>query len=90
MIALCDLGDDGLRDEDIADLPAIAEQISNAERRAMAAERETIDRLIAAHLADRTGAEFAGRIAGVTRSGLFVRLTEHRRRRLCSRLYVRR
>jgi ribonuclease R len=42
----------------------------------MAAERETVDRLIAAHLADRIGATFTGRIAGVTRSGLFVRLKE--------------
>lgn len=42
----------------------------------MSAERETIDRLIAAHLADRVGAKFSGRIAGVTRSGLFVKLKD--------------
>ncbi len=42
----------------------------------MAAERETADRLIAGYLADRVGAEFAARISGVTRSGLFVRLTD--------------
>ena len=42
----------------------------------MAAERETIDRLIAHHLADQVGATFAGRIAGVTRAGLFVKLDE--------------
>lgn len=42
----------------------------------MVAERETVDRLISAHLADRVGAEFEGRISGVTRSGLFVRLKE--------------
>ena len=42
----------------------------------MAAERETTDRLIAAYLADRVGAEFDARISGVTRSGLFVRLRE--------------
>ena len=42
----------------------------------MAAERETADRLIAMHLADRVGAKFIGRIAGVTRSGLFVRLKD--------------
>jgi ribonuclease R len=42
----------------------------------MAAERETIDRLIAAHLSDRVGATFEGRIAGVTRSGLFVKLKD--------------
>ena len=42
----------------------------------MAAERETTDRLIAAHLADRVGAEFDARISGVTRVGLFVRLRD--------------
>ena len=42
----------------------------------MAAERETADRLIAAHLADRVGAMFEARIAGVTRSGLFLKLSD--------------
>ncbi len=42
----------------------------------MLAERETVDRLIAAHLADRIGEIFAGRIAGVTRAGLFVKLAD--------------
>ena len=42
----------------------------------MAAERETVDRLIAHFLADQVGASFDGRIAGVTRSGLFVKLTK--------------
>jgi len=70
------LGNGGLEDSEAARLSEIAKQISDAERRAMAAERETVDRLIAAHLADRIGATFTGRIAGVTRSGLFVRLKE--------------
>jgi ribonuclease R len=70
------LGDDGLEDFEIPRLPDIARSISEAERRAMAAERETADRLIAAHLADRVGATFKGRIAGVARSGLFVRLAD--------------
>ena len=68
------LGDDGIEDREIARLADTAKEISDAERRAMAAERETIDRLIAAHLADRIDATFEGRIAGVTRSGLFVKL----------------
>ena len=70
------LGEGGLTDEEIPRLTAIAKQISDTERRAMAAERETADRLIAAHLADRVGATFAARIAGVTRSGLFVKLKD--------------
>jgi ribonuclease R len=42
----------------------------------MAAERETIDRLIAHFLADRIGATFDGQISGVTKAGLFVKLKE--------------
>ena len=61
---------------DIKGLNEISARISAAERRAMAAERETTDRLIAHHLADRIGAIFEGRIAGVTRAGLFVKLDE--------------
>jgi ribonuclease R len=58
------------------ELAEIAARISACERRAMAAERETVDRLIAAHLADQIGACFSARISGVTRSGLFVRLLD--------------
>jgi len=69
-------GNDGLSEEQEARLPRIAEAISVAERRAMAAERETTDRLVAAYLAGHVGAEFDARISGATRSGLFVRLRE--------------
>jgi len=58
------------------DLSEVAAQISVTERRAMKAERETADRLIAHHLADRVGATFQGRISGVTRAGLFVKLDD--------------
>ena len=74
LVRACKLGSDGLPDMDVKDLEGVAERISMTERRAMAAERETIDRLIAAHLADHVGATFSGRIAGVTRAGLFVKL----------------
>lgn len=70
------MGEGGIEKDAESGLAETARLISEAERRAMAAERETIDRLIAAHLADRIGATFAGRIASVTRSGLFVKLTE--------------
>ena len=71
------LGNDGTPDNmDVAALSEIAAQISATERRAMKAERETADRLIAHHLADRIGATFSGRISGVTRAGLFVKLDD--------------
>jgi ribonuclease R len=62
--------------ETIETLSEVAAQISATERRAMKAERETVDRLIAHHLADRIGAVFQGRISGVTRAGLFVKLSD--------------
>ncbi len=76
LIRALGLGSGGLTDEEIAVLDPIAEAISDTERRAMAAERETADRLIAAYLADRVGATFPARVSGVTRSGLFVRLSQ--------------
>ena len=75
LIRALNLGGDGLPEgQDIASLGEIAARISAAERRAMKAERETNDRLIAHFLADRVGATFEGRISGVTRAGLFVKL----------------
>ncbi len=69
-------GADGLSAGDVENLDDTAKLISDAERRSMAAERDTIDRYLAAYLSDRIGAEFAGRIAGVQRFGLFVKLDE--------------
>ena len=71
------LGADGQPDgTDARSLAEIAATISATERRAMKAERETADRLIAHFLADRVGATFDGHISGVTRAGLFVELDE--------------
>jgi len=76
LIAGLEFGPDGLPPSVHAELPEIAAQISAAERRAMAAERETTERLIAAHLSAQVGATFQGRISGATRAGLFVKLDE--------------
>ena len=75
LIRALKLGPDGLPSTaDPQSLGEVAARISAAERRAMVAERETSDRLIAHFLADRVGATFEGRISGVTRAGLFVKL----------------
>ncbi len=76
LIRALGMGDDGLTDPDIARMTHTAEHITVTERRAMAAERDAIDRYVAAFLRDQVGATFNGRITGVTRFGLFVRLTE--------------
>ncbi|MEN5081472.1 ribonuclease R [Bosea sp. TWI1241] len=77
LIAALKLGTDGLpRATTLAALREVATRISAAERRAMAAERETTDRLIAHFLADQIGASFDGRISGLNRAGLFIRLDQ--------------
>ncbi len=76
LIRALKLGDDGLTDGEIARLEATANHITAAERAAMAAERDATDRYVAAFLENRVGAEFEGRITGVTRFGLFIRLDE--------------
>lgn len=76
LIRALGFGPDGLPEAIDDKLEAIGAEISAAERRAMAAERDTIDRLIARWLMDRIGATFRAKISGVTKSGLFVRLDD--------------
>ncbi len=77
LIRALGLGEGALPDtETFETLSEVAAAISLTERRAMKAERETADRLIAHFLADRIGATFEGRISGVTRAGLFVKLSD--------------
>jgi ribonuclease R len=76
LIRALGLGPDGLTDYDVQVLEDTADHLVMTERRSMAAEREANDRYLALFLADRVGAEFDGRVSGVARFGLFVRLTE--------------
>jgi ribonuclease R len=76
LIRALKLGDDGASDKDEARHAETAQHISETERKSMAAERDATARYIASYLADRVGAEFEGRVTGVTRFGLFVRLEE--------------
>ncbi|MGH6828787.1 MAG: ribonuclease R [Rhizomicrobium sp.] len=69
-------GAGALSDREIRELSRIAEAISQAERRAMAAERDSIDRYVALFMEERVGAAFEARITGVTRFGIFVRIPE--------------
>ena len=76
LIDACGLGPDGAGHGGADALELVGTHISSTERRAQAAERDAQDRYCAAYLAQHTGAEFAGRIAGVTRFGVFVSLDE--------------
>jgi ribonuclease R len=75
LITTCELGEGG---EELATafgrFEDIAPRISAAERRAQAAERDTVDRYLALYLGDRVGQQAEGRIRGVSRAGLFVGL----------------
>jgi ribonuclease R len=77
LIAALGLGEGGITQAEEDRMEEVAALISAAERRAMAAERDTVDRLVAAHLSGRIGEVFEGRVAGVTKAGLFVKLPEY-------------
>ncbi len=76
LIRALGLGSDGSPDTELERLEPIGEHISFTERRAAQAERDAVDRFVAAYLGDRIGTVFAGRISGVTRFGLFISLEE--------------
>jgi ribonuclease R len=62
----------GLSEQDRADLSKVTDAISMTERRAMEAERDTIDRYVAAWLAGKVGEVFDTRITGVQSFGFFA------------------
>jgi ribonuclease R len=76
LISALHLGDGGASSLDPVKLTEIANHISLMERRAMAAERDSTDRYVASFMEDRVGTTFDGRVTGVTRFGLFLRLAE--------------
>ncbi len=76
LIAAHGWGKDGLTSAEEEMLDETAQHISETERRSMAAERDTTDRYLASYLADRVGNEFGGRVSGIARFGVFVKLDE--------------
>jgi ribonuclease R len=76
LIASHGWGNDGLKPEEIERLEETGNNISTTERRSMVAERDTVDRYLAAYLSERKGNEFDGRISGVAKFGIFVRIDD--------------
>ncbi|MEO9651215.1 MAG: ribonuclease R [Roseobacter sp.] len=76
LIAAHGWGNDGLRPEDYEALDETGTHISETERRSMIAERDTSDRYLASFLSERVGNEFTGRVSGIARFGIFVKLDE--------------
>jgi ribonuclease R len=72
LVSAYKLGEGGLPPGEEERFEQIGEQISMLERRAMEAERETIDRYVAAFLADRQGQLVECRITGVQPFGFFA------------------
>ncbi len=72
LIAALGLGAGGQADG--ADFAQLGAHLSATERRAVWAEREAMDRYLASYMAERTGATMAGRVAGLGRFGLIVRI----------------
>ena len=70
------LGEGALAHDEAAHFADAALHITATERRAQLAERDAIDRYLAAYMADKVGANFTARISGVTRFGLFVTVAE--------------
>ncbi|WP_025560497.1 ribonuclease R [Sphingomonas sp. UNC305MFCol5.2] len=66
------LGPGGLTPEEAASMERIGESISTLERRAMEAERETVDRYVAAYLSAHVGEVLEARITGVQNFGFFA------------------
>jgi ribonuclease R len=72
LVSAYKLGDGGLPPGEDARFEQIGEQISMLERRAMEAERDTVDRYVAAYLADQQGQLVKCRITGVQPFGFFA------------------
>ncbi|MEM9881223.1 MAG: RNB domain-containing ribonuclease, partial [Pseudomonadota bacterium] len=68
------LGEGGLEDFEIARLDNTAQHISMTERRAMTAERDSLDRYLAAYFADHRGNDFDASVTGVAKAGLFLKV----------------
>ncbi len=71
-----ELGLGGLGDDEAQRFEDAAEHITATERRAQLAERDAIDRYLAAFMVEKVGKIFAARISGVTRFGLFVTVAD--------------
>ncbi len=74
LISALKLGEGGLTETDRDRFEEIAHHISNTERQSAAAERDAVDRYIAAYLENKIGKPFQARISSITKFGIFVRL----------------
>ena len=72
LVAASGLGQGGLTSGEAEGMERIGESISQLERRAMEAERDTVDRYVAAYLAQHVGEVLDAKITGVQNFGFFA------------------
>ncbi len=72
LVSAYQLGEGGLNGDQAAKMAPIGTAISALERRAMEAERDTVDRYVAAYLGDKVGELLETRITGITGFGFFA------------------
>lgn len=72
LVGAYSLGEGALTSDEAARMTLLGEMISQYERRAMEAERETVDRYVAAYLSERVGQIVDTRISGITKFGFFA------------------
>ncbi|MBY0519130.1 MAG: RNB domain-containing ribonuclease, partial [Sphingomonas sp.] len=72
LVSAFKLGPGGLTESEAAAMEQIGTSISMLERRAMEAERDTIDRYVAAFLSEKVGEVVDARITGVQNFGFFA------------------
>jgi ribonuclease R len=77
IIKIQGLGRDGLGEGvGMDELAQLGQHLSQTERRAMEAERRTLEKFVALYLSARAGATFKGKVTGTQHFGLFVTLDE--------------
>jgi ribonuclease R len=74
LVAAWKLGEGGLDEAGAAAMGRTADHVSMTERRAMEAERDTLDRYVAAYLSERVGEVMRTRITGVQKFGFFAQV----------------
>ncbi len=74
LVSAWGLGEGGIDEAGQAAMGRTAEHVSLTERRAMEAERDTLDRYVAAYLSERVGEVMRTRITGVQKFGFFAQV----------------
>ena len=76
LVSVFDLGAGALPGDAGGAFDKVGVHLSAMERRATRAERDAVDRFVVSYMADKVGATMTGRVTGIGRFGIFVRLDD--------------